>query len=82
MATYSKYDARVDDLVIETITKWDASVGQLSDEDRAWLAAQVHRHPERAAKIAYERMHTGFSREITVTADDVARIYQEAVASA
>lgn len=81
MPAYTKYDPRVDSLVIESRTHWDSSVGSLSDEDRAWLAQQVHEHPERAAKISYERMHTGFSREIVVTAEDVARIYQETVAA-
>ncbi len=81
MAAYTKYDPRVDSLVIETRTAWDSAVGELSDEDRAWLAAQVHRHPEQAAKISYERMHTGFSREITVTTADVTRIYQASLAT-
>lgn len=81
MAAYSKFDPRVDSLVIEKRTQWDPSVGTLSEDDRRWLAQEVHQHPERAAQIAYERMHTGFSREITVTAADVARIYQERVAA-
>ncbi len=81
MAAYSKYDPRVESLVIESRTAWDPAVGALSEEDRAWLARQVHAHPEQATKICYERMHTGFSREITVTADDVARIYRNRVAA-
>jgi len=81
MADYTKYDPRVDSLVMETRTLWDPSVGKLSDEDKAWLAKVVHETPAQAAKIAYERTHTGFTREITVTADDVARIYREKVAS-
>jgi hypothetical protein len=66
-------------LVVETRTGWDPAVGQLNAEDRAWVAQAVHRSPERAAKIAYERQHTGFAREITVTVDDIARLYQERV---
>ncbi|MDX1969889.1 MAG: hypothetical protein SFV23_22135 [Planctomycetaceae bacterium] len=80
-AAYTKYDPRVDSLVVESRTLWDPSVGKLSDEDRAWLSKLVHQQPEHAAKIAYERMHTGFSREITVTTADIARIYQEKVAA-
>lgn len=79
MPAHTKYDARVDSLVVEARTAWDPSVGALSDEDKAWLAQQVHKHPEQASKVAYERMHTGFSREITVTKDDIARIYREQV---
>ena len=82
MPAYTKYDPRVDALVVECRTAWAPAVGQLSEEDRRWLAAQVHRHPELAAKIAYERMHTGFSREIEVTPEDVARIYQSALTNA
>jgi hypothetical protein len=81
MADYTKYDPRVDSLVMETRTSWDPSVGNLSDDDKAWLAQIVHLHPELAAKIAYSRSHTGFTREITVTEDDVARIYRERAAA-
>jgi hypothetical protein len=80
MADYAKYDPRVDSLVMETRTLWDPSVGKLSDEDKHWLAEVIHQSPAQAAKIAYERSHTGFTREITVTADDIARIYREKVA--
>lgn len=79
MANLNKYDARVDDLVMETRTTWDEAVGELSDEDRKWLAEAIHRHPERAAKIHYERSHTGFTREIHVTVADVERVYEEQV---
>ncbi|MDZ4685000.1 MAG: hypothetical protein SH850_07905 [Planctomycetaceae bacterium] len=81
MADYNKYDARMDSLVMETRTFWDPSIGKLSDEDKAWLATVVHQTPAQAAKINYDRSHTGFTREITVTADDVARIYRDKVAS-
>ena len=82
MATYSKYDARVDDLVVEALTHWDPAVGKLTDGDREWLSAAVHRNPELASKIEYERAHTGFCREITVTVEDIQRLYQERLAEA
>jgi hypothetical protein len=81
MATYDKYDPRLDSLVMETRTLWDPQVGNLTAEDKAWLAEQVQKHPERAAKINYERSHTGFAREITVTVADVERIYDEHMAA-
>lgn len=77
MAAHEKYDPRVDALVVEAKTFWDPAVGKLSDEDKAWLSAAVHREPQKASKIAYERAHTGFTREITVTVDDIARLYRE-----
>jgi hypothetical protein len=55
-------------------------VGKLSDEDKALLARTVHQSPEKAAKVAYNRSHTGFTREITVTVEDIARIYDEQTA--
>ncbi len=81
MASYDKYDPRLDSLVMETRTLWDPQVGNVSAEDKAWLAEQVHKHPERVAKINYERSHTGFTREITVTVADVERIYDEHMAA-
>ena len=77
MADYTKYDARVDSLVIESRTDWDPSVGKLSDEDKAFLARTVHLFPAKAAKVSYLRSHTGFTREITVTEQDIARIFEE-----
>ena len=70
MADYTKYDARVDSLVIESRTSWDPSVGKLTDEDKSFLAKMVHRNP-------YSRSHTGFTREITVTDQDISRIFNE-----
>jgi hypothetical protein len=81
MADYTKFDPRVDSLVMETRTQWDPSVGKLSDEDKAWLGKVVHQSPAEATKIEYDRSHTGFTRTITVTAADIARIYQEKVAA-
>ena len=71
----AKFDARVDDLVMETRTLWDDSVGDLSDDDRRWVAAEIHKEPELASSIAYDRSHTGFTRVITVTLEDIQRLY-------
>jgi hypothetical protein len=54
---------------------WDDSVGDLSKEDRAWVAGEIHRHPQLAANIQYDRSHTGFTRIITVTLEDIQRLY-------
>ncbi len=80
MADYTKYDPRVDSLVMESVTHWDPTVGKLSDEDKALLARTVHQSPEKATKVSYLRSHTGFTREITVTIEDIARIYDEQTA--
>lgn len=70
-----KFDPRVDQLVMETRTSWDPSVGDLSPEDRRWVADAIHQSPSMAAKVAYDRSHTGFVRHITVTLEDIQRLY-------
>ena len=49
----------------------------LTDEDRRWLAAAIHQKPHLANQVKYERAHTGFSREVTVTAADIERLYAD-----
>ena len=71
----AKFDPRVDNLVMETRTLWDSSVGELAEEDRRWVAAEIHKQPELANNIAYLRSHTGFTRVITVTLEDIQRLY-------
>lgn len=75
------YDPRRETLVVETRTLWDPDVGNLPEQDRTWLAKAVHAAPEKAAKISYERAHTGFARQITVTVADIERLYREKMSS-
>lgn len=79
MAAYNKYDRRLESLVVETKTQWGDDVGELAPDDRVWVAQELHRNPRLAGKIHYERAHTGFTRIITVTADDIARLYETRV---
>ncbi|HAD59156.1 MAG TPA: hypothetical protein DCG12_07930 [Planctomycetaceae bacterium] len=71
----AKFDPRVDALVMETRTQWDDSVGDLSEEDRQWVIREIHASPEQASQLQYERSHTGFTRIITVTLEDIQRLY-------
>lgn len=77
MALEENYDPRRETLVMETRTNWDPELASLPAADKEWLARAVHEHPEKAVKIGYERSHTGFTREITVTVADVERLYRE-----
>ena len=77
MADFNKFDPRVDSLVVENKTLWDTAIGALSETDKRWLAVAVHRHPEKASSIQYERAHTGFTRMITITVADIERLYEE-----
>ena len=81
MADYDKFDPRVDSLVMESRTNWDPAIGTVSVEDQAWLASMVHAAPDKAAQVEYNRSHTGFTRTITITAADIARIYRERLAA-
>jgi hypothetical protein len=76
MAAEESYDARRETLVNETRTLWDPELARLSEADKQWLARAVHARPDQAAKIGYERSHTGFIRQITVTVADVERLYR------
>jgi len=60
---------------METRTIWDSSVGELSDEDRRWVAEAIHQQASLASRVSYERSHTGFTRVITVTVEDIERLY-------
>ena len=80
MASYDKYDERLESLVIETKTHWDSSLSSLPEGDRSWLSNVIHQTPQLAEKVHYERSHTGFTREITVTVQDVQRLYQQKMA--
>lgn len=74
---YDAYDARIETLVMENLTHWDPALAKLAEDDKVWLAQALHANPKLASKIKYERTHTGFTREITVTPADVERLYQE-----
>lgn len=76
---YDAYDARIETLVMETVTLWDPSLAKLPDDDKLWLSRALHAEPKLASKIRYERTHTGFTREITVTPVDVERLYQQKI---
>ena len=71
---YTKYSPQLEYLVMETRTNWDPEVGELSAEERARLSEKAHQKPQEASTILYERSHTGFTREITITAADVKRL--------
>ena len=72
MAT-KEFDRYREALVIENITVWPDDV-DLDSASRARIAQRLHAEPEKASDLKYERLHTGFARVITVTAEDLARV--------
>jgi len=79
MADHTKFDPRVESLVVETVTKWAPEVQGLTAEEKAVIAKAIHGRPQLATDIAYDRTHTGFIREITVHEADIANLYANQV---
>jgi hypothetical protein len=73
MAT-KEFDPYREALVIETRTIWPEEFADLEEATRARIAQRLHAEPEKAADLDYERLHTGFARVITITAEDLARV--------
>jgi hypothetical protein len=69
-----KFDPYREALVMETDTVWSDAYDHLSVEEKNQIGEALHADPENATMLKYVRTHTGFSREITVTEDDIARV--------
>jgi hypothetical protein len=82
MAAHDHYDRRLESLVTERRTVFGDDLAELPDDDRRWLAEALHASPHKAAKVRYERQHTGFCREVVATKADVERLYRERILSA
>ncbi|HEY6563808.1 MAG TPA: hypothetical protein VIY86_04890 [Pirellulaceae bacterium] len=69
-----KFDPYREALVMETQTIWPSDLDTVQLSQRTKIEAALHGHPEQATHLAYVRTHTGFCRQITVTAEDLQRI--------
>ena len=95
MASYKKFDPRLESLVVEPRTVFDPEVeAEIQELDKslddrsgadvdthARVSELIHRQPQLATQILYERAHTGFTREITVTREDVERLFAKLAVS-
>jgi hypothetical protein len=70
----NEFDPYREALVMETFTIWPDEFDGWDQSQRATVELRLHAEPEKAAQLTYERQHSGFSRVITVTSDDIARI--------
>ena len=68
-----KFDPYREALVVETITIWPEDT-ELDPRERLQLEMLLHTHPQEAAHLEYERVHTGFRRKIYVTDEDLQRV--------
>ncbi len=69
-----KFDPYREALVMEEETIWPEEYEDLEPEEKARLEKSLHADPENAAHLEYLRVHTGFCRQITVTANDLERV--------
>ena len=60
-------------LVIEQKTIWPDSLENppIDQAERERIETLLHANPAQAVELAYIRLHTGFCRQITVTAEDL-----------
>jgi hypothetical protein len=68
------FDPYREALVVETATVWPEDTGGVPAADRERIACQLHAQPQQARQLEYVRLHTGFCRQITVTAEDLQRL--------
>ena len=69
-----KFDRYREALVVETETVWPPRFDEMDAPERNRLEKGLHADPASCAQMEYVRVHTGFCRRITVTADDVDRL--------
>ncbi len=69
-----KFDPYREALVMETNTIWPDDYGDLDAGEKERMAKAFHADPENVSHLEYIRTHTGFCRQIVVTAEDVDRL--------
>jgi len=70
----NEFDPYREALVVENTTVWSSECENLDQEEKTRIEDALHADPESCARLVYVRQHTGFSRQITVTPDDVDRV--------
>jgi len=68
------FDPYREALVVETSTVWPDEYDTWEPAAREQLEERLHADPKVAADLDYVRLHTGFCRQITVTAQDIERL--------
>ncbi len=70
----NEFDPYREALVVETTTLWPDEYEGWEPDQRSRVESLLHQDPQHAADLQYVRQHTGFRRQITVTADDLQRL--------
>jgi zona occludens toxin (predicted ATPase) len=69
-----KFDRYREALVVETATIWPAEYQNRDAAEKQQIETALHADPRACEHLEYIRLHTGFCRQITVTADDLRRL--------
>jgi hypothetical protein len=70
----NEFDPYREALVVEAITVWPEEYDEWEPDERYRVEVLLHASPKDASEMKYQRMHTGFAREITVTPEDLDRL--------
>lgn len=70
----NEFDPYREALVMEHRTVWPEELDDFEPASRAALEEKLHAAPDEAEDLTYERTHTGFCRQITVTESDLQRV--------
>jgi hypothetical protein len=68
------FDPYREALVMETTTIWPSEFDDLPLVEKGRIEEELHQNPQACSELEYVRTHTGFCRQITVTAADVQRL--------
>jgi hypothetical protein len=68
------FDPYREALVMETETIWPEELDDLEPAEKGRIADALHSKPADCAGLEYLRIHTGFTRRITVSSADVERV--------
>jgi hypothetical protein len=70
----NEFDPYREALVMEIATVWPEEYDDWEPHERERIERLLHASPAQATQLEYVRMHTGFSRQITVTPEDLERV--------
>jgi hypothetical protein len=68
------FDLYREALVVETVTVWPEELAAVPPPQRKRIEERLHADPPSAKQLQYVRLHAGFCRRITVTAEDLERL--------
>ena len=68
------FDPYREALVVETVTVWPEEFASVPPAERKRIEERLHAEAQHARQLEYVRLHAGFCRRITVTAEDLERV--------